>query len=590
MAAGIATRLLWRERYGRAGSVHTSLVQGALTTLPILWRRTEIPPAFDPMPKQVPAPAWLTFQGGDGGWVQVYGGWEEVPLLLECLAVAGRSLDDLASLGPAERHAAWQEVFALRPTSAWIAAIREWGALAEPVADLGAMLRDQELVEEGYVVEVVDPLWGATRQAASPFLSEPPCWVRGPAPALNEGPGTFTAPRATRRRGDEQPRPGPFPLSGLRVLDFGAFIAGPVAPMLMADLGADVIKVEPLGGDRFRTSGPLWLGVQRGKRSIAIDLTRPEGRPIIEALVRRCDVVHHNMRVAAAQKLGLDEASVRAVNPQVIYCHVTAFGTRGARADAPGYDPTTQALAGWMQAQGGRGNPPSYIRFGMMDQQAGLASLVGTILALYHRERTGRAGRIDASLYASAATSVSETLVCLDDQSLGPVAELDAAQTGLGAGYAIYRAADGWIAVAALSEDRMRAFSRITGHSPGNPTPSLQHRMVDELVGGLESAGVPAEQVRTDRMAAFFDDEENRRLGLVASYRQSEYGQMDQPGGVWSFNDLDLRLDRPPPAIGEHSVEILDELGWRPQEIAELVAGAVVGDGAASSVPVDRGS
>src|SRR5205823_6635353 len=141
---------------------------------------------------------------------------------------------------------------------------------------------------------------------------------------------------------------------------------------------------------------------------------------------------------AAARKLGLDYESLRALKPDLVFCHLTAFGTKGPRADAPGYDPTTQALAGWSGAQGGKGNDPSYIRFGMMDQQGGLASLVGTLLALYRRERTGQGSEVGASLLASAATTVSETLLRLDDDTLAPVAEVDAGQTGLAPGYRIY--------------------------------------------------------------------------------------------------------------------------------------------------------
>jgi crotonobetainyl-CoA:carnitine CoA-transferase CaiB-like acyl-CoA transferase len=165
---------------------------------------------------------------------------------------------------------------------------------------------------------------------------------------------------------------------------------------------------------------------------------------------------------------------------------------------------------------------------------------------------------------------------------------LDGDQTGLGPGYRIYRVADGWVALAAVGDQRLPALCRVAGVADPDSVPAaLGGRRADDLLADLHRAGIPAEGVRLDQMNAFFDDQDNRRLGLVASYRQRDFGQLDQPGGVWTFGDLELRLDRPPPALGEHTVEVLRELGWSDPAIAQLAADGVIGGTVDQRVALD---
>ena len=176
----------------------------------------------------------------------------------------------------------------------------------------------------------------------------------------------------------------------MRVVDLGSYLAGPLGPMLLADLGADVIKVEPPTGDAMRWNEASFEGCQRGKRSLVLDLRDPAQRPLLERLVASADVVHHNIRLPAATRIGVDPATLRAVHPDLVFCHVSLYGPEGPRADWPGYDQLFQSIAGWESEAAGRDNPPMWHRFGMMDHQAASASVVATLLALYHRERTGR--------------------------------------------------------------------------------------------------------------------------------------------------------------------------------------------------------
>jgi crotonobetainyl-CoA:carnitine CoA-transferase CaiB-like acyl-CoA transferase len=139
--------------------------------------------------------------------------------------------------------------------------------------------------------------------------------------------------------------------------------------MLMADLGADVIKVEATTGDPMRWADWPFAGCQRGKRTVALDLKSAASRPALEALVMWADVVHHNLRMPAARRLGLDSASLRSINPDLVFCHTSSYGPIGPRADWPGYDQLFQASCGWERAGAGAGNPPMWHRFGFMDHR-----------------------------------------------------------------------------------------------------------------------------------------------------------------------------------------------------------------------------
>ena len=179
------------------------------------------------------------------------------------------------------------------------------------------------------------------------------------------------------------------PLDGIRVVDLTSYIAGSYGAMMLADLGASVIKVEAPEGDSFREL-PGFFGWNRGKRSIAVDLKTPEGRKIVEDLVAHADVVMENMRPGVAERLGIGEAQLRRINPKLIYCAVTAFGSTGPYADRPGFDPLLQALAGHMVIQAGAaGGPPQFVCIAINDYYAAALGAQGVLAALFTRERTG---------------------------------------------------------------------------------------------------------------------------------------------------------------------------------------------------------
>jgi crotonobetainyl-CoA:carnitine CoA-transferase CaiB-like acyl-CoA transferase len=363
-------------------------------------------------------------------------------------------------------------------------------------------------------------------------------------------------------------------------VDFGAFLAGPLAPMLLADLGADVIKVEPVTGDPVRGwRDGFFVACNRGKRGIAFDLTSPDGARIRDRLIACADVVHHNIRPKAAARLGLDAASVHAVNPRAVLSVGTAYGTGGPRADWPGYDSVFQAMAGWSVEAAGEGNPPLFIHLGTLDVLTAASSTVATLLQLYHRARTGQVGSTATALLNTATFTCSETHV---DASgvVAPYPRLDHDQTGLGVGYRIYRTADGWVAVVASGEAELARLRDVAGTDDAGVAEAFAARPAREVEEALTRAGVPAERVRESHWSDVWDDADNLRTRLVVSYPQHDWGQMEQFGAFWELADLELRLDRACPAVGEHTAEVLADLGFDPTDTNRLArSGVVAGPG-----------
>jgi crotonobetainyl-CoA:carnitine CoA-transferase CaiB-like acyl-CoA transferase len=328
--------------------------------------------------------------------------------------------------------------------------------------------------------------------------------------------------------------------------------------MLLGDLGADVIKVEPPAGDSMRFVERVFAGCQRNKRDIALDLKDLASRPVLEALVASADVVHHNLRMPAARKLGLDYESLRAINPRLVYCHVSSYGPTGPRADWPGFDQMFQAASGWEYEGAGNGNPPMWHRFGMMDHQGGMASLLATLLGLYWRKRTGEGQLVAASLLGATVLTISETMK-LPDGSLADYARLDTEQFGVSPGRRIIEVADGWIAID-------------TNDALAPDATGLADRSTADLLGELSARGVPATQVRLDQMEAFFDDPATWSSGLAARYSHPQWGEVEQIGSMWQFGDLTTRFACASPLIGQHTVEILTELGFEDGAIDSLLA------------------
>ncbi len=387
-------------------------------------------------------------------------------------------------------------------------------------------------------------------------------------------------------------------LEGIRVLDFGQYLAGPFGPMVLADLGADVIKVEPAKGDNMRPAAAPFFGCQRGKRSLALDVRSDEGRVIAHELVATADVVHHNMTKGTAPKLGLDYETLRAIKPDLVYCNTWAYGKEGPLSDFGGLDPLYQATSGLEYESGpvAEGNAPLYYRFGMCDASNALLSVVGVLLALYHRRRTGEGMDVWASLLNGGSVFTADTL--LVDGEPAPRPRLDAAQTGFGAGYRLYETQDGWIQIAAVTEEQWSGLLTTVRRAeladdPRFATPADRERNRRDLEALLEpafrtrtalqwswvldEADVPNE-VAIDTVGGqqVLFDEDNVRLGLVTEYQHPVKGLLRQFGQLIDLSDTPGKVQGPPPLCGQHTREILAELGHDDADVDRLAAADVV--------------
>ncbi len=584
LASGILARLLVRGRTGSAGPVHTSLTQGGLVPMAMHWQRAETPsPSLEwGMPKSNTMAT--LFECADGVWIHHMGRTELSPLMQEVIVELGSPellpAEQTGTLRPGYARSVYIDAFRRRPSKDWLEDFWANDVPVQPALPLGEILHDEQSRANDYLIELDDPVAGRITVPGLPLTITPPARVQSTAPELgahtDEVLGEWK-PNAREARGRTNGNATQrWPLEGVKVLDLGNFLAGPFGAMLLADLGAEVIKLESATGDPMRGVEWSFVGCQRGKRSIALDLKSPEARPSLEALIRWADILHHNLRMPAARRLGVDYDSVKAINPEIVYCHTSSYGPLGPRADWPGYDQLFQSSCGWEVAGAGEGNPPMWHRLGFMDHQCALSSVVSTLLGLYHRDQTGHGQFVAGSLLGAGVLTNSETYLTPDGE-LAPFPVLDHAQTGIEPGYRIVQVADGWVAIAARSDEQLAALCSVAGVDDAErATDALSTRGSDELVAALESAGIPAELVRQNQRDAFFDSAENQAAGLVARYPHPIYGMFEQPGALWAFGDLDVRLDRAPPTVGQHTIEILEEVGMSREDIDRLVADGVV--------------
>jgi crotonobetainyl-CoA:carnitine CoA-transferase CaiB-like acyl-CoA transferase len=556
---GIVAQLLARKHGGTHSHVATSLFQGALVPGAMLWHDADThQSSLDAGNSKTKRPT--LFQCADGVWLHLMHHPDDMPTMQQAFKAMGheavRAANDVA--GPQRKfpnYGANVEAFRTRASSAWLPDLWAADVPAQAAVAMGEAYKDEQARSCGYAVKVNDPILGETYQPGPPVQVAPAGRVRCAAPELD-------ADREHVRFNKTLPPeiaqgPATLPLKGLVVLDFGIFLAGPLASMLLADLGADVIKVEPVGGDPMRINESAFTGCQRNKRCIAIDLKNPESRPIIERLVKRADVVHHNLRLPAAGRLGLDYASIKSINPRAIYSHVSAYGPTGPRKDWPGYDQLFQAQCGWEIAGAGENNAPIWHRFGMIDHQSALASLFATLLGLLQREVTDKGQAVSASLLGASMLTLSET-VQLSDGTLTPVAKLDNEQLGVAESKRLFACTDGWIAA-------------IAEHQPAPSADTLAKLTVNEAISELQALGIEVVPVLTDQAKAFLSNPAYQAAGLVAEYPHAHYGKLRQPGAFWKFHGVQPEFKRGPPERGEHSEEILTELGFPRNEIDALL-------------------
>ncbi|MFZ0666743.1 MAG: CoA transferase [Acidimicrobiales bacterium] len=610
-ATGIVTALCARNRTGRGQRVETSLYQGALAYTTMLWQDAErFGPSHQAMLQKTNPPGvhQTTIYECADGWVHAstMNGLTPTSTLQQ---VAGLEVPDPAVLfgGSAEDRQAGEnrlrDAIRMMATKEVVDDMNAANLGCEAIVAMYDAYKHPQLIANGMVVEVDDPDLGTTTQIGIPVrLSGNPGRILGGRPRvgahndqlMNQSTGLATTERSAEGRESIK-----HALEGVVVLDLGQYLAGPFAAMILSDLGAEVIKVEPVTGDSMRFVPAPFVGCQRGKKSIALDLRKPEGLEVLYKLVERADIVQHNMTKGTAARLGVDYDTLKKYKPDLIYCNTYAYGEEGPLSHSGGLDPLYQAACGLEYEAGPvrQGNPPLYIRMGMCDTGNAFLSVVGLVLALYRRGVDGKGQSVTTSLLNAGAVFSSEVFLTGDGPVEYPV--LDKEQTGLGPLYRLYRTYDGWIQIAAVGPGHFDALCKALGRAEiasdarfATSEDRLGNRKIlEQLLGSLfaertsqqiqnslDPVGVPNEiPVDTHGGETVLYDEENLSLGLCVAYEHPLFGMLRQFGQLIFLSDTPGRIAGPPPLVGQHSREILEWAGFSAEVANALKASGVVG-------------
>jgi crotonobetainyl-CoA:carnitine CoA-transferase CaiB-like acyl-CoA transferase len=388
------------------------------------------------------------------------------------------------------------------------------------------------------------------------------------------------------------------PLTGLHVVEFSHIMAGPICGRMLADMGADVIKVEPVtGGDATRDFRPpdldgesaAFMMLNRNKRGVALDLKSEEGLQIARRLVERADVLIENHRTGTMERLGLGYDLLRETNPGLIYCEISGFGRTGPMAHLGGFDLITQGYSGIMSVTGeGEGRPPVKCAPPITDITAGILAAMGVLAAYVERLETGRGQRIDTSLFEAGITQSfwQAAMALATGVSPGPLGSAHP----MSAPYQAFETSDGWITVGGSNQANWLRLVKIMDLPELARDPRFREnndriRNVDELASVLgerfkmrpteewlellEEGGVPAGPVAT--IGEMLEMPQTLARDMVVEVEHSKLGTVQTLGFPVKFSETPASVDRGAPLLGEHTPEVLAELGFTDDEVAELI-------------------
>ena len=393
------------------------------------------------------------------------------------------------------------------------------------------------------------------------------------------------------------------PLAGLRVIEFAHIMAGPTCGLMLADMGADVIKVESPRGDDTRRSVPpavegesaAYLMMNRNKRGIVLNLKEPRAVEIARQLLQNADVVLENYRKGTMERLGLGYESLRKDNPGLIYCEISGFGRTGPYAERGGFDLIAQGMSGLMSITGENpGRPPVKCGAPVTDITAGILAAMGVVAAYVHRLKTGEGQKVDASLFEAGITHTfwQSAITLATGESPGAMGSAHP----LNAPYQAFQTADGWITVGAANQANWEKLLTVL-HAPelkDDPrfaqnadrmahlpelvaalTPHFQEHGTDYWLDRLATAGMPAGPILS--IAEMHRDPQTLARDMVVEVPHSRLGRVKTLGHPVKYSGTPAGVRWGAPLLGEHTREVLDELGYDRAAIDALLAEGVVG-------------
>ncbi|MBT5895346.1 MAG: CoA transferase [Rhodospirillaceae bacterium] len=589
---GIAAALLAREQTGRGRSVETSLMAGALLYHPKVIAENVDAHVFQTHPSGS-APFYSIYQCSDGGWVQL--GCVHVRFI----AIAA----DLMGIGElvaeprfngggggmmaedeAELRDVLTRVIAAKPLAEWSEAFEAADVPFAPGRLTKEGMSDPQVIHNGMVVTLDDPDLGPVVQMGVPLgFSETPGAVQGPRAGANEDVSLEPLTgETTPADGMDQP-----PLAGIRILEITNLIAGPTGGRLLADLGADVIKLEPHTGDLSRPIGRTYFyNLNFNKRSVSVDTSTDAGKEVVQRIAAGSDALLANLRPGATARMGIGPEN----HPRLIETHLTGYGPTGPYAKRPGIDPLAQALMGMSRAQGGPDNAPVFpAQLAPTDYTTGAMGAFGTVLAIYARTRHGTVQRVDSNLLNGAVLLSSAWFSDYQGRPDRPLGDRE--QYGLNPFHRLFRLKDGWIYVAAQTDDQRQAVCQVAGTAmeagsgDGHPneTPfaaalaaAFAGRGLVETLAALRQAGVPVAEAQKGDSELFLDDPHTEANDMVATVQHPTAGKLLVAHRSIRFSNTHVGERRPTPLLGEQTDEALREVGYSDDEIRALHADGVV--------------
>ncbi len=407
--------------------------------------------------------------------------------------------------------------------------------------------------------------------------------------------------------------PPPGALQGVRVLDLSRVLAGPWCTQTLADLGADVIKVErPGSGDDTRGWGPpflkdgagadtaeaaYYLGANRNKRSITIDLAHPDGQALVRRLAAQCDVVVENFKVGDMARYGLDAATLRALNPRLVYCSITGFGQTGPYRDRAGYDYAIQGIGGLMSVTGERdeqpGGGPQKVGVAVADLFTGLYATIGILAALRHRDATGEGQVLDMALLDTQVAMLANLGANYLVTKKAPARAGNAHQNIVP--YQVFEVADGHLILAVGNDGQFQKFCAVAGcpELARDPRfvknadrvrhravlvpllePVLRQRNKADWLAALEAAKVPCGPI--NNLQEVFADPQVQARGMVTRWPHPLAGEIELVASPIKLSATPVAQHRPPPLLGQHTDELLAEFGLAADECQRLRAQRVI--------------
>ena len=611
---GISAALRAREVTGRGQWVETSLLQGALSSGVMAFATGENLDAwgFSTWISDSRSPKGL-FECSDGRWVHC---WPPSPRFVLAAGegdelnahpdLAVREDPDRIGLGPEEIFVLdhyWEPMartFAKFTADEWTQAGAEAGVCIQKIRSPEEAWADPLLLDDGCVAEIEDDELGPIRTVGIMYrLGNSPGEVGGSAPASGRDTEAVKAeadalPSSPTLRAQGKPLPKG-PLEGIRVLDFGLAVAGPYGAQLLSDLGADVIKVNALH-DWYWHSNQIAMSCNRGKRSIALNLKEEASQDVLQRLIGSADVIIHNMRYPAAVRLGIDYESLAPRFPELVYCHTRGF-ERGPRELLPGNDQTGACLAGVEWEDGGceKGGRPLWSLTNMGDTGNGYLAATAICQALFEREQTGKGQWVETAIINAQLLNASHSIGRPDGSGFDRPS-LDPDHLGLSAGVRLYSTKSGWLCLSLCREEHWQALSRAlddpelaSGFDPasGNEADTrraqriqqkLAQRTAEDWFEELDKAGVPCEIASAQASLDLWSDPGALERRWIVKYPHPMVGQIGQVGLAFDFSDTPARIQGPPFLVGEHTREILAELGFDESGRDHLFEVGAVGD------------